>query len=196
MTFLSSSVFAISLLSLTCGALSAGPVASTWHTLEIENLGCQISVPLKPPGDESSVRMTGEDRNFSAGSGEGYTRLQNYSEAELLQGEVPQMRPGQFFLEIKAVAEEQPEGHQTTSACDGPVNRFPAPAIGEWCSFDPALLQGEASITHIAWLWQGGVQYRLQLDGSRLEEGEPSRLLTSFTCNVFALRRKPTGTSE
>lgn len=177
-----SSLFAMTLLTLASTVGSAGPPASAWHTLEIENLGCQVSVPLESPGDECSVRVSGDGKSPSTGSGEVHVRVQNYTEAELIWGEVPQMRPGQFFLEIRAEAAAEPVSQEAPSDCGGPAHRFPAPAIGGWCLYDPALIQGEASITHVAWLRQGGVQYRLQLDGSKLDEGEPSRLLTSFGC--------------
>lgn len=184
MGFLSSSLLAISLLSSTAGAVSAEPPASAWHTLEIESLGCRIDVPLTPPDDESSIRMTDVSRGDAADPTRGWVRIQNYAEADLIQGEVPQLRPGHFFLEVGVVAEEEQAGHEATDSCGGPVNRFEAPANGGWCSYDPALLQGEATITHIAWHWHDGAQYHLLLDGGQLDGEAPGRVFTSFACGA------------
>ena len=80
------------------------------------------------------------------------------------------------------VAEDEPAGHETTASCVGPVHRFEAPANGGWCVYDPALLQGEATITHIAWLWHDGARYHLQLDGGQLDREAPARIFMSFAC--------------
>lgn len=95
------SLSSIFLLCSVAGAAPAAPPASSWHTLDIESLDCRIDVPLTPPGDGRSVQMTGVSRGDSAGSATRGVRIQNYADSELIQGEVPQLRPGQFFLDVR-----------------------------------------------------------------------------------------------
>ena len=97
-----------------------------------------------------------------------------YAEAGLVASEVPSLGAGHFYLEIAAAAAGQPDDREMASSCVGTVDRFEPPGAGAWCLYDPALLQGEGSVTHVAWLWQSGVLYRLQLNGRQLDEEEPS----------------------
>lgn len=93
---------------------------------------------------------------------------------------MPRLRDGHFFLEISAATTEHFDEEAAASDCGGAVVRFEPPHVGAWCSYDPALLDAEGSITHIAWLWHAGILYRLQIDASQLDEDAPRKIFTSF----------------
>jgi hypothetical protein len=167
-------LFVLALLSaLLADAAPSGP---RWHEVKELALGFRLEVPVFAPKLEEALRIT-RDRSTLPAEGEAQVRIQNYSDDELSPGEVPSLRPGQFWIEVVAARRPALSEAELTAHCVGPVTRLPR---GGWCAYDPARLEGEGSMTHIGWITEGKRAYRVQINARGLEPGMAGVILGSL----------------
>lgn len=167
------STILLPLFSLGLGADPGKPTpkATGWYSIADLNEGISLSVPIFGGNEEISVRrQSGKD--FYA------SRIQNYSPDPV--SEDYDLKPGQFFLEIDRGHVASFKMPDFEKKCVGKAKKLTGVRRGFFCAFDPALLMGEASITHTGVVVGARFVYRFDLDGSGLQQNDVESIYDSI----------------